>query len=96
MVEASQPSDLNPTPFEWTPQTPSKHAFKIIGGIYHVYSDETMTEEPFPVPGTALDFFTDMHRCTCGSQSLKCRFQYTLVTECAKLGLHAENFTEDF
>ena len=48
--------------FQWTPQQPSSHHFEMQDGIMHVWTDDSKSEMPFALPGTALDFFSDMHR----------------------------------
>lgn len=56
--------------FEWKPQEASPHSFEMQAGIMAVWSDASRSEAAIELPGTALDFFSDMHRqspaSTCG------------------------------
>jgi len=61
-LEARNPSDLNPNPMEYRPIPASTHTFEMVDGVMAVFQDEVSTENLFPVPGTAAEFFTSMHR----------------------------------
>ncbi|KXZ51290.1 hypothetical protein GPECTOR_13g777 [Gonium pectorale] len=62
--EAAVPSDINPQPFAYVPLPPSGHTFRMVDGVMAVYGPEDRQQavNMFPVPGTAAEFFTDMHR----------------------------------
>jgi len=63
LPEAAAPSDVQPAPFDWVPAEPSAHVFEMDDGIVRVWPDASRSEEPFAVPGTSYEFFSDMHRC---------------------------------
>ena len=48
--------------FEWTMQEASSYIYEMRDGIVRVFTDETRSEEPFVLPGTSFEFFSDMHR----------------------------------
>lgn len=48
--------------FQWTPQQASSHHFEMQDGVVTVWEDESKSKSPFQIPGTAFDFFSDMHR----------------------------------
>ena len=62
MPEVAAPSELHPEPFKWRPQQRLEGSFEMVDGVVKYYADETGTHEPYPVPGSSLEFFTDMHR----------------------------------
>jgi AMP deaminase len=63
LPEAAAPSDVQPAPFDWVPAEPSAHVFEMDDGIVRVWPDASRSEEPYAVPGTSYEFFSDMHRC---------------------------------
>lgn len=60
--EAAVPSDLDPNPLEYKPLPRGRETYHMVNGVVQVWADEGCTQNLFPVPGTAADFFTDMHR----------------------------------
>ncbi len=44
-------------------QEVSSHVSELVDGVYRVYTDESRAQLAFGPPGTATDFFTDMHWC---------------------------------
>ncbi|GLC55501.1 hypothetical protein PLESTB_000994400 [Pleodorina starrii] len=62
--EAAVPSDICPEPFKYEPLPPSGHTFRMVDGVMAVFGpeDRDQVDNLFPVPGTASEFFTDMHR----------------------------------
>ena len=48
--------------FEWTTQEASSYVYEMRDGVVRVFTDETRSEEPFVLPGTSFEFFSDMHR----------------------------------
>lgn len=60
--EATIPSEINTNPLEYRPLEPSSHVFDIIDGVTIVYLDRTRQQQVCKLPGTASDFFSDMHR----------------------------------
>jgi AMP deaminase len=56
------PSDIDAHPFTYRPLPPSNVCYVMVEGVVRVFSDSTCTQELYPVPGSAADFFTDMHR----------------------------------
>jgi AMP deaminase len=60
--EAAVPTDIDAHPFTYRPLPPANCCYVMIGGVVRVFADNTCTQELYPVPGTAADFFTDMHR----------------------------------
>lgn len=62
LPEAAQPSDVQPAPFDWVPAECSAHVFEMDDGIVRVWTDASRAEEPYAVPGTSYDFFSDLHR----------------------------------
>lgn len=63
LPEVAKPSELDPNPFEWSPQEPSSFEFEMVEGIMRVYDGPERKQELFPVPGNSYDFFSDMHWC---------------------------------
>jgi len=55
-------SDLRPDPLSYKPAAPSEHDFAMVGGVMHVWTDDTHEELLCAPPGTAVEFFTDMHQ----------------------------------
>ncbi|KAK9839161.1 hypothetical protein WJX74_010777 [Apatococcus lobatus] len=62
MPEVAAPSELHPEPFKWRSQQRLEGSFEMVDGVVKYYADEASTHEPYPVPGSSLEFFTDMHR----------------------------------
>lgn len=63
LKEVASMSELGMTQqFQWKPQEASSHHFEMQDGIVTVWDDETKSKPPFHIPGTAFDFFSDMHR----------------------------------
>ncbi|GIL84466.1 hypothetical protein Vretimale_19007 [Volvox reticuliferus] len=62
--EAAVPSDIIPDPFMYEPMPQSGYTFRMVDGVMAVYGPEDgdQLDNLFPVPGTASEFFTDMHR----------------------------------
>ena len=60
--EVTSLSELLPEPFKWRTQERMPGSFEMVDGVVKYYVDEACTHEPFPVPGSSLEFFTDMHR----------------------------------
>lgn len=66
--EAAVPGEVDPQPFCYRPLPRSSHAYTMVDGVVRVWSDAGsmqaggMATELFPLPGSAADFFTDMHR----------------------------------
>ena len=60
--EAAVPSEICPNPLEYIPQPPSPHTYKMVDGVMRVYEGQDQTVEAFPMPGTAIQFYHDMHR----------------------------------
>ncbi|MEW5317860.1 MAG: hypothetical protein WDW38_009124 [Sanguina aurantia] len=60
--EAAVPSDLNPNPLEYRPMGSSTHTYKMVDGVMQVYDSPSGDANLFPVPGSANEFFTEMHR----------------------------------
>jgi hypothetical protein len=66
--EAAVPGEVDPQPFCYRPLPPSSHAYAMVDGVVRIWSDAGsmqaggMSTELFPLPGSAADFFTDMHR----------------------------------
>ena len=48
--------------FQWTPQKASSFHFEMQDGVVAVWEDKSKSETLFQIPGTAFDFFSDMHR----------------------------------
>ena len=48
--------------FEWTTQEAAAYVYEMRDGVVRVFTDETRSEEPFVLPGTSFEFFSDMHR----------------------------------
>lgn len=48
--------------FQWTPQQASSHSFEMQEGIMAVWTNDERTQPTAELPGTPLNFFTDMHR----------------------------------
>lgn len=63
LPEVAAPSDLTSDVFKWEPMEASSHVFRMEDGVVRVYSDASMTHEPWPLPGTSYEFFSDLHRC---------------------------------
>lgn len=61
-LEATVPSEIFSDPLIYKPCPKSQHTFQMVNGVMEVYEDATSSENLFPVPGTAQEFFTDMHR----------------------------------
>ncbi|KAK9843466.1 hypothetical protein WJX81_004251 [Elliptochloris bilobata] len=62
LPEAAAPSDVQPAPFDWLAAERSAQEFEMDDGIVRVWTDASRTEEPYAVPGTSYEFFSDMHR----------------------------------
>jgi AMP deaminase len=66
--EAAIPGEVDPEPFCYRPLPRSSHAYAMVDGVVRIWSDASsmqaggMSTELFPLPGSAADFFTDMHR----------------------------------
>lgn len=60
--EAAVPSDIDAHPFTYRPLPAANVCYMMVEGVVRVFSDSTCTQELYPVPGSAADFFTDMHR----------------------------------
>lgn len=58
--------------FTYEPQKASPYTFEMQDGIIKIFSDDTKSDDPFPLPGTSVDFFTDMHRCRSPSSCTVC------------------------
>ena len=63
LPEVAAPSDVQPAPFDWAPAEASAHVFEMDDGIVRVWTDASRSQEPYAVPGTSYEFFSDMHRC---------------------------------
>ena len=48
--------------FTYEPQDASQYTFEMEDGVIKVFSDANKDDDPFPLPGNSVDFFTDMHR----------------------------------
>ncbi|KAJ9529077.1 hypothetical protein QJQ45_007147 [Haematococcus lacustris] len=63
--EAAMPSEVNPQPLSYAPLPPVPFSFAMVDGVMQVYSEAAggpQAGSVFPVPGTAAEFFTSMHR----------------------------------
>ena len=60
--EVASVSELGTEQFQWTPQKASSFHFEMQDGVVTVREDESKSESLFEIPGTAFDFFSDMHR----------------------------------
>eukprot|EP00879_Flechtneria_rotunda_P026859 GHRR01028695.1.p1 GENE.GHRR01028695.1~~GHRR01028695.1.p1 ORF type:complete len:496 (+),score=186.07 GHRR01028695.1:256-1743(+) len=62
--EAAVPADVDPEPFSYRPLPRSNHTYAMVDGVVRVWPDKRSVpgQDLFPLPGTAADFFTDMHR----------------------------------
>lgn len=64
--EAAVPLEVDPEPFRYRPLPKSSHAYTMVDGVVRVWSDHHSMmsggQELYPLPGTAAEFFTDMHR----------------------------------
>jgi AMP deaminase len=56
------PADIDPSPLSYRTLPRSSHQYVMVDGVIRVFSDQASTTELYPLPGTAADFFTDMHR----------------------------------
>ncbi|KAH7279295.1 hypothetical protein KP509_37G013600 [Ceratopteris richardii] len=85
LTDPSTPNP-NPDPFHYEQEPASKHVFRMVDGVVHVYADE---EELFPVIG-ATEFFTDMHRIlkivSIGNVRTLCHHRLRLLEQ--KFSLH--------
>lgn len=59
--ETCSVQQVDPSPFEWTPQERSDFQCEMVDGIIRVFRGDDREEEAFPVPGNSFDFFSDMH-----------------------------------
>ena len=75
LPEAAQPSDVQPAAFDWAPAERSAHVFEMDDGIVRVWPDVRRAEEPYAVPGTSYDFFSDLHRCALAAQPRSCELR---------------------
>ena len=63
LKEVASVSELGSThQFQWTPQKASSFQYEMQDGVVTVWQDEGKSESLFQIPGTAFDFFSDMHR----------------------------------
>lgn len=60
--DAAVPSAVNPHPMEYRRVEASNHHFEMVNGVMQVWSDETYAQPLFGCPGSATDFFSDMHK----------------------------------
>eukprot|EP00878_Enallax_costatus_P016118 GHUV01016904.1.p1 GENE.GHUV01016904.1~~GHUV01016904.1.p1 ORF type:complete len:746 (+),score=242.14 GHUV01016904.1:255-2492(+) len=64
--EAAAPLEIDSEPFRYRPLPKSTQAYTMVDGVVRVWADKQsmMSGAPdlYPIPGTAADFFTDMHR----------------------------------
>ena len=60
--EVTALSELYPEPFKWRLQEKMPGSFEMVDGVVKYFADAACTHEPFPAPGSSLEFFTDMHR----------------------------------
>lgn len=64
--EAAVPLEVDPEPFSYRPLPRSNHTYAMVDGVVRVWEDEAAAAsgapDLFPIPGSAADFFTDMHR----------------------------------
>jgi len=61
-AEAATPREVVPDPFEYKPVPASSHVYQMVDGVMRVWSDSSRQHPVFQVPGTASEFFTEMHR----------------------------------
>eukprot|EP00884_Botryococcus_braunii_P015280 jgi/Botrbrau1/2435/Bobra.0395s0056.1 len=59
LPEVAAPSDLRADVFKWEAVEPSPYVFQMEDGVLRVYSDATMSHEPWPLPGTSYEFFSE-------------------------------------
>eukprot|EP00887_Chlorella_sp_A99_P005265 scaffold1.g5265.t1 len=62
LPEAATPSEvLGGHPFDWQPLETSSMHFEMVDGVYQVFAGPDRQTLLFGPPGTAVDFFSDMH-----------------------------------
>jgi len=80
----------NPNPFLFKPEPKSSHGYKMVDGVFRVYTDQDLTEELYTVPHDATKFFTDMHRIlrivSLGNVRTLCHHRLKLLEQ--KFSLH--------
>lgn len=80
----------NPNPFLFKPEPKSSHGYKMVDGVFRVFTDTDLTEELYTVPHDATKFFTDMHRIlrivSLGNVRTLCHHRLKLLEQ--KFSLH--------
>eukprot|EP00197_Chlamydomonas_leiostraca_P011982 CAMPEP_0202859138 /NCGR_PEP_ID=MMETSP1391-20130828/1384_1 /ASSEMBLY_ACC=CAM_ASM_000867 /TAXON_ID=1034604 /ORGANISM="Chlamydomonas leiostraca, Strain SAG 11-49" /LENGTH=996 /DNA_ID=CAMNT_0049538147 /DNA_START=131 /DNA_END=3121 /DNA_ORIENTATION=+ len=61
-AEAAMPSEVVRNPLDFRPLPNAQVTYRMVDGVMRVWGDESCEQELFPVPGTAAEFFTNMHR----------------------------------
>ncbi|KAL4437014.1 hypothetical protein ABPG75_004153 [Micractinium tetrahymenae] len=61
LPEAVTVTDVQGDPFVWQPQEPIPCCFEMVNGVVRVWADESRDQEVWAPPGSATDFFSDMH-----------------------------------
>jgi AMP deaminase len=58
------PLEVDTEPFSYRPLPCSRHTYEMVDGVVRVWPDDNRLpgQDLFRLPGTAADFFTDMHR----------------------------------
>ena len=60
------PLEIDGEPFMYRPLPKSSQAYTMVDGVVRVWADKQSmmsgAQDLYPIPGTAADFFTDMHR----------------------------------